>query len=110
VSRKRWKTNTFVNVKVDREESPDIDQIYQVAQGDATQRKRGWPLTMFLTPDQVPVLAALLPKIARYGLPGFEEAASACEVLRRGGDEIREQNAQLLQSLVAHRPALPAGR
>jgi uncharacterized protein YyaL (SSP411 family) len=44
----------FVNIKVDREERPDIDQIYQVAQAMLTQRNGGWPLTMFLTPDQVP--------------------------------------------------------
>ena len=53
----------FVNVKVDREERPDIDQIYQAAQQMLTQRTGGWPLTMFLTPDQVPVLRRhLLPE------------------------------------------------
>ena len=40
----------FVNVKVDREERPDLDKIYQVAQQLITQRAGGWPLTMFLTP------------------------------------------------------------
>src|SRR6202008_1225029 len=44
----------FVNIKVDREERPDIDQIYQTAHQMLTQRGGGWPLTMFLTPDQKP--------------------------------------------------------
>ena len=62
----------FVNVKVDREERPDIDQIYQAAQQMLTQRAGGWPLTMFLTPDQVPFFGGTyFPKEARYGLPGF---------------------------------------
>ena len=39
----------FVNIKVDREERPDIDQIYQMAHAMLTQRNGGWPLTMFLT-------------------------------------------------------------
>ncbi len=40
----------FVNIKVDREERPDLDKIYQLAQQMLTQRSGGWPLTMFLTP------------------------------------------------------------
>jgi uncharacterized protein YyaL (SSP411 family) len=62
----------FVNVKVDREERPDLDQIYQLAQQVLTQRAGGWPLTMFLTPDQVPFFGGTyFPKEPRYGLPGF---------------------------------------
>ena len=41
----------FVNIKVDREERPDLDRIYQVAHQMLTQRAGGWPLTMFLSPD-----------------------------------------------------------
>src|SRR5580704_12946324 len=49
----------FVNVKVDREERPDLDKIYQLAQQLITQGAGGWPLTMFLTPDhQTPFFAA----------------------------------------------------
>src|SRR3989454_744746 len=44
----------FVNVKVDREERPDLDQIYQLAHQMLAQRPGGWPLTMFLTPDGAP--------------------------------------------------------
>ena len=55
----------FVNIKVDREERPDIDQIYQTAHQMLTRRTGGWPLTMFLTPDQA-ILRRNLPKTARY--------------------------------------------
>ena len=64
----------FVNVKVDREERPDIDQIYQVAQAMITQRNGGWPLTMFLTPDQLPFFGGTyFPNVGRYGMPAFPE-------------------------------------
>ena len=42
----------FVNIKVDREERPDLGQIYQLAHQMLAQRGGGWPLTMFLTPSQ----------------------------------------------------------
>src|SRR3981081_3949492 len=64
--------DNFVNIKVDREERPDIDQIYQVAQAMLTQRSGGWPLTMFLTPDQLPFFGGTyFPNVASYGMPGF---------------------------------------
>ena len=64
----------FVNIKVDREERPDLDQIYQVAHAVLTQRGGGWPLTMFLTPAQEPFFGGTyFPKASRYGLPGFAE-------------------------------------
>src|SRR5512147_462894 len=47
----------FVNIKVDREEHPEIDQIYQTAHTMLTQRSGGWPLTMFLTREQMPFYA-----------------------------------------------------
>src|SRR4249920_825452 len=62
----------FVNVKVDREERPDIDQIYQTAHHMLGQRSGGWPLTMFLAPDQKPFFGGTyFPKRSRYNLPGF---------------------------------------
>ena len=48
----------FINIKVDREERPDLDQIYQLAHQMLAQRGGGWPLTMFLTPTQVPFFSA----------------------------------------------------
>jgi len=65
----------FVNIKVDREERPDLDRIYQTAHQVIAQRAGGWPLTMFLTSDgQLPFYGGTyFPKTARYGLPGFPD-------------------------------------
>lgn len=64
----------FINIKVDREERPDLDKIYQVAQILITQRSGGWPLTMFLLPqDQTPFFGGTyFPKQPRHGLPPFK--------------------------------------
>ncbi len=62
----------FVNIKVDREERPDLDQIYQLAHQIITGRGGGWPLTVFLTPEQIPFFAGTyFPKMPRYRLPGL---------------------------------------
>ncbi|MEQ8967644.1 MAG: thioredoxin domain-containing protein [Azospirillaceae bacterium] len=67
----------FVNIKVDREERPDLDQIYQNALA-LTGQHGGWPLTMFLTPDGDPFWGGTyFPKDARYGRPGFPEVLRA---------------------------------
>jgi uncharacterized protein len=65
----------FVNIKVDREERPDLDRIYQLAHQMITQRNGGWPLTMFLAPDdQSPFFGGTyFPPVPRHGLPGFPE-------------------------------------
>jgi uncharacterized protein YyaL (SSP411 family) len=64
----------FVNIKVDREERPDIDQIYQTAHQLLTRRAGGWPLTMFLTPEGKPFFGGTyFPKRSRYSLPGFDD-------------------------------------
>jgi uncharacterized protein YyaL (SSP411 family) len=61
----------FVNIKVDREERPDIDQIYMHAL-HLLGEQGGWPLTMFLTPDGEPVWGGTyFPKESRYGRPAF---------------------------------------
>ena len=65
----------FINIKVDREERPDVDKIYQTAHQLITQRAGGWPLTVFLTPDgQLPFFAGTyFPREARYGMPAFTD-------------------------------------
>ena len=65
----------FVNIKVDREERPDVDKIYQTAHQLLTQRGGGWPLTMFLSAeDQRPFFGGTyFPNEARHGLPSFGE-------------------------------------
>ncbi len=63
----------FVNVKVDREERPDIDAIYMTALA-LTGEQGGWPLTMFLTPDGEPFWGGTyFPPVSRYGRPGFRD-------------------------------------
>ncbi len=65
----------FVNIKVDREERPDIDRIYQTAHQLITQRPGGWPLTMFIDPeDQRPFFGGTyFPDEPRHGMPSFRE-------------------------------------
>ena len=97
----------FINIKVDREERPDLDQIYQLAHQMLSQRPGGWPLTVFLTPDQVPFYAGTyFPKDARHNLPGFPELAERiAQAYREQRPAIEEQNASLRAALqgVQHR-------
>ncbi|MBK8338250.1 MAG: thioredoxin domain-containing protein [Sterolibacteriaceae bacterium] len=103
----------YVNVKVDREERPDLDQIYQSAHHLLTRRAGGWPLTLFLTPDGTPFFAGTyFPKTPRYNLPGFVdllERVAGAYARKRG--EIDQQNQALRDALagepenVEHSPA-----
>ena len=91
----------FVNIKVDREERPDLDRIYQAAHYLFTRRSGGWPLTMFLTPAGDPFFGGTyFPEVARHGLPSFrhvlERVTTAWRENRRGIDE---QNAEVLPIL-----------
>ncbi len=65
----------YVNIKVDREERPDLDKLYQTAQMLLTQRGGGWPLTMFLTPrEHTPFFGGTyFPPEPRHGLPSFTQ-------------------------------------
>ncbi len=107
----------FVNIKVDREERPDLDQIYQTAHALLTRRSGGWPLTMFLTPSGEPFFGGTyFPKEGRYGLPGFLDLLPRiAQAYREQGPAIAEQNARLKDALNALEPeppgegALPAG-
>jgi uncharacterized protein YyaL (SSP411 family) len=91
----------FVNIKVDREERPDIDQIYQTAHHVLTQHAGGWPLTMFLAPDQRPFFGGTyFPKSARYNLPGFGELLERVALAyREQGEAIAAQNEELVAML-----------
>jgi len=91
----------FVNIKVDREERPDIDQIYQTAHQILTQRPGGWPLTMFLTPDQKPFFGGTyFPKLPRYNLLGFGDLLERVAATYHGqGEAIAAQNADLVAAL-----------
>ena len=65
----------FINIKVDREERPDLDRIYQTAHQILTRKGGGWPLTMFLDPDDhLPFFGGTyFPPQPRAGMPGFPE-------------------------------------
>jgi len=93
----------FVNIKVDREERPDLDQIYQSAHQMLTGRHGGWPLTMFLAPDGTPFFGGTyFPKEARYGLPGFVGLCrQIAEIWRTRRDDVAAQSEELRRALAA---------
>jgi uncharacterized protein YyaL (SSP411 family) len=103
----------FVNVKVDREERPDLDKVYQLAHQMLTQRGGGWPLTMFLAPDDLTPFfgGTYFPKQPRYGMPAFTA------LLERVAAFYRDQRASVASQNAALRgvfaeiapPATPAG-
>jgi uncharacterized protein YyaL (SSP411 family) len=92
----------FVNIKVDREERPDVDKIYQTAHQLLTQRGGGWPLTMFLSADdQRPFFGGTyFPNEARYGMPGFSDLLVKVSSYYEENDAaIREQGIRLNEVL-----------
>jgi hypothetical protein len=94
----RLMNENFINIKVDREERPDLDQIYQnVAQ--AMTRSGGWPLTVFLTPDRKPFYGGTyFPPEDRYGRPGFPRVlATLAEVFRKNHLAVVEQAEKLTE-------------
>lgn len=97
----------FINVKVDREERPDLDQIYQTALYMLTQRSGGWPLTLFLTPEQKPFFGGVyFPKKPRQGLPGFLDLLPrVAEAYYERGTEIERQSVSLLKSFANMLPS-----
>jgi uncharacterized protein YyaL (SSP411 family) len=99
----------FVNIKVDREERPDIDQIYMNAL-HLLGEQGGWPLTMFLTPQAEPVWGGTyFPKESRFGRPAFVDVLREVARLFREEPNRIEQNRAALLSRLADR-ARPAGR
>ena len=89
----------YVNIKVDREERPDIDQIFMAALS-ATGEQGGWPLTMFLTPDAKPFWGGTyFPKESRYGRPGFMQVL---ESIDRAWRDRRGELADSAQTLKNH--------
>jgi len=102
----------FVNVKVDREERPDLDQIYQSAHQMLAQRPGGWPLTMFLSPDGTPFFGGTyFPKAARFGLPGFPELCERIAAIWRDKQpDIARQNSEVQKALARTLPRRAARR
>jgi uncharacterized protein YyaL (SSP411 family) len=90
----------FINIKVDREERPDIDRIYQTAHQLLTQRSGGWPLTMFINPeDQRPFFGGTyFPQEARYGMPSFGDLLQRVAAYYRDSkSDVRGQGRQLTE-------------
>jgi uncharacterized protein len=82
----------FVSIKVDREERPDLDDLYM----DAVQmmaRRGGWPMSVFLTPEQEPFLGGTYwPPTARGGMPGFDQVLRAvADAWQNRRDELVDQ-------------------
>jgi uncharacterized protein len=101
----RLMNDLFVCIKVDREERPDLDKIYQLAHQALTRRGGGWPLTVFLGADDLTPFYAgtYFPKEARYGMPPFAYVLQQVRAFwdqRR--DEVRTQNATLREFLEDH--------
>jgi uncharacterized protein YyaL (SSP411 family) len=95
----------YVNIKVDREERPDIDKVYQLAHQALARRGGGWPLTVFLTPDDLmPFFAGTyFPKTPRYGQPAFVQVLEGVRAwFDTKPDEVRAQNGALAQFLEQH--------
>ncbi len=97
----------FVNIKVDREERPDLDAIYQTALSLLGQ-PGGWPLTMFLTPAAEPFWGGTyFPPKGRYGRPGFPEVLRAVhDAFRSAPERVETNRAAILGALdeMARRP------
>jgi uncharacterized protein YyaL (SSP411 family) len=90
----------FVNIKVDREERPDLDQIYMTAIQMMTGHG-GWPMTMFLTPEGVPFYGGTyFPPTDRYNMPGFPRIlASVAEAYRSQKDQVASTAQTMLGEL-----------
>jgi uncharacterized protein YyaL (SSP411 family) len=90
----------FVNVKVDREERPDLDSVYQQALS-LMGEQGGWPLTMFLTPEGEPFWGGTyFPPEPRYGRPGFPQVLEQlAELWRTGRDKLDGNRQQLAAAL-----------
>jgi uncharacterized protein YyaL (SSP411 family) len=92
--------DNFINIKVDREERPDLDQIYMNAVQMMT-RHGGWPMTVFLTPDGVPFYGGTyFPPEDRHNMPGFPRVLlGVSEAYRLRPDEVTETAVSILAEL-----------
>jgi uncharacterized protein YyaL (SSP411 family) len=96
----RLMNENFVNIKVDREERPDLDQIYMNAVQMMTGQG-GWPMTMFLTPEGVPFYGGTyFPPEDRYNMPGFPRLLiSVAEAYRSQPDQVAHTSTAMLGEL-----------
>jgi uncharacterized protein YyaL (SSP411 family) len=92
----------FINIKIDREERPDLDDIYQRVAQLATGNG-GWPLSVFLTPEQKPFyVGTYFPKDSRYGMPGFGTIlVQLSEAYTNRKQEIQSATAEFMHALTS---------
>ncbi len=91
----------FVCIKVDREERPDLDDIYMAATVAMNDGQGGWPMTVFLTPDQRPFFAGTyFPPTDRLGRPGLATLLSRIALAwKEQGEELAQQAAEITEHL-----------
>ncbi|HEY0386011.1 MAG TPA: thioredoxin domain-containing protein [Pyrinomonadaceae bacterium] len=96
----RLMNENFVNIKVDREERPDLDQIYMNAV-QMMMGHGGWPMTVFLTPEGVPFYGGTyFPPVDRYNMPGFPRVLlGVAEAYRSKPDEVTQTAQAMLGEL-----------
>ncbi len=106
----RIMNGNFVNIKVDREERPELDAIYMEAVQMMTGHG-GWPMTVFLTPDGIPFYGGTyFPPEDRPGMPGFPRVLlSVAQAYRDRREQIREDAARMHRELRGHIDAPVAG-
>ena len=98
----RWMNALFVNIKVDREERPDLDRIYQLSHQLLTGRGGGWPLTVFLDPEHLtPFFAGTyFPPEPRHNLPGFSDLLKkARQWFDLHPEDVEQQASQLREAI-----------
>jgi uncharacterized protein len=100
----------FVNIKVDREERPDLDAIYQTALA-LMGEQGGWPLTMFLTPEGEPFWGGTyFPPDSRYGRPAFRDVLRGiADAYRSKPDAVKKNTEALVTALRNRMPAAAEG-
>ena len=100
----------FINIKVDREERPDVDEIYMTAV-QAMTGQGGWPMTVFLTPDLKPFYGGTyFPPEDRHGRPGFPRVLQAiADYYRENRAGVAEKTAELMRALQQHAQFLTPG-
>src|SRR6195256_6320740 len=98
----------FVNIKVDREERPDVDRVYMTFV-QATTGGGGWPMSVWLTPNLQPFVGGTyFPPEDRYGQPGFQKVLErVAEAWKQNHEKIAEQGAKITSALQEAQAATP---
>ncbi len=88
----------FINIKIDKEERPDLDKIYQMSQTIITGKNGGWPLTIFMDYNKIPFFGGTyFPKDDKYGIVSFKKILSrVSEFYKNNKNDIEQQNINVL--------------